>query len=105
MDGSCIAVDEREHRSPSIEYFRGTLIMITDREIIKMAKTTVTYWNPLSSENREHWQPIKGLEGIALVSYQLSVVSYQFFHCSLKRDSRTVQDRYRVYCSGSIVSE
>jgi hypothetical protein len=60
--------------------------MITDREIIKMAKTTVTYWNPLSSENRPHWQPVKGLEGIALVSYQLSVISYQFFptiHCSL----------------------
>ena len=30
-----------------------------------MAKTTITYWNPLSSENKHHWQPVKGLEGIA----------------------------------------
>lgn len=30
-----------------------------------MAKTTITYWNPLSSENKGKWEPIKGLEGIA----------------------------------------
>ncbi|XSG84630.1 MAG: cupin domain-containing protein [Methylohalobius sp. ZOD2] len=30
-----------------------------------MAKTTATYWNPLSSENRDKWQPIAGLEGMA----------------------------------------
>ena len=30
-----------------------------------MAKTTVTYWNPLSSENSNKWQPVKGLEGMA----------------------------------------
>lgn len=30
-----------------------------------MAKTTITYWNPLSSENQSKWQPIEGFEGIA----------------------------------------
>ena len=30
-----------------------------------MAKTTTTYWNPLSSENLGNWQAIDGLEGIA----------------------------------------
>lgn len=30
-----------------------------------MAKTTNTYWNPLLSKSKNHWQPIAGLEGIA----------------------------------------
>jgi hypothetical protein len=30
-----------------------------------MAKTTVTYWNPLSLENNGQWQSVAGLEGIA----------------------------------------
>ena len=30
-----------------------------------MAKTTITYWNPLSSANEGKWQDIEGLEGIA----------------------------------------
>ena len=30
-----------------------------------MSKTTVTYWNPLSPDNRGRWSPVKGLEGIA----------------------------------------
>jgi len=30
-----------------------------------MTKSTVTYWNPLSSTNNDKWQPIKGLEEIA----------------------------------------
>jgi hypothetical protein len=30
-----------------------------------MSKTTVTYWNPLSSENKNRWKPVNGLEGIA----------------------------------------
>ena len=30
-----------------------------------MAKTTITYWNPLSSRNQVKWQPVGGLEGIA----------------------------------------
>ena len=30
-----------------------------------MAKTTVTYWNPLRSENSDQWTPVKGLEGTA----------------------------------------
>ena len=30
-----------------------------------MAKTTHTYWNSLQSQNDKHWQPVKGLEGIA----------------------------------------
>ncbi|WP_019500283.1 cupin domain-containing protein [Pseudanabaena sp. PCC 6802] len=30
-----------------------------------MAKTTATYWNPLSPANRNKWHPIQGLEGIA----------------------------------------
>ncbi|HEY8158534.1 MAG TPA: cupin domain-containing protein [Methylobacter sp.] len=30
-----------------------------------MTKSTSTYWNTLSSENRERWTPIKGLEGVA----------------------------------------
>jgi hypothetical protein len=30
-----------------------------------MAKTTITYWNPLSPENQGTWQQIEGLEGIA----------------------------------------
>jgi hypothetical protein len=28
-----------------------------------MSKSTVTYWNPLSSGNRGQWTPVKGLEG------------------------------------------
>ena len=27
-----------------------------------MPKSTITYWNPLRLENREQWQPVKGLE-------------------------------------------
>ncbi len=30
-----------------------------------MAKTTTTYWNPLSVENSGRWEPIKGLESMA----------------------------------------
>jgi len=30
-----------------------------------MPKTTITYWNPLCAENKEEWQPVKGLEGMA----------------------------------------
>jgi hypothetical protein len=30
-----------------------------------MPKTTRTYWNPLSNEHRDDWQPIEGLEGMA----------------------------------------
>ncbi|OCQ95617.1 hypothetical protein BCD67_10360 [Oscillatoriales cyanobacterium USR001] len=30
-----------------------------------MPKSTITYWNPLSLENQEQWQPIAGLEQIA----------------------------------------
>lgn len=30
-----------------------------------MAKTTATYWNPLSFEAKNSWEAIKGLEGIA----------------------------------------
>ena len=30
-----------------------------------MAKTTVTYWNPLVAANADKWQAIEGLEGIA----------------------------------------
>ena len=30
-----------------------------------MAKTTITYWNPLSAANEGKWQEIEGLEGIA----------------------------------------
>ena len=30
-----------------------------------MAKTTVSYWNPLSAEHRQEWQPVRGLEGVA----------------------------------------
>lgn len=30
-----------------------------------MSKSTVTYWNPLQSENKGKWQAVKGLEGIA----------------------------------------
>ncbi len=30
-----------------------------------MAKTTITYWNPLCTENKGQWQSIKGLEGMA----------------------------------------
>ncbi|MGZ4982187.1 MAG: cupin domain-containing protein [Methylobacter sp.] len=29
-----------------------------------MTKSTSTYWNTLSSENRERWTPIGGLEGV-----------------------------------------
>lgn len=28
-----------------------------------MPKTTISYWNPLSSENNKQWQSIEGLEG------------------------------------------
>ncbi|MFA7347139.1 MAG: cupin domain-containing protein [Desulfurivibrionaceae bacterium] len=30
-----------------------------------MTKSTATYWNALSPENRERWTPIKGMEGMA----------------------------------------
>ena len=30
-----------------------------------MAKTTVTYWNPLTAGNANRWEPVTGLEGIA----------------------------------------
>ena len=30
-----------------------------------MAKTTITYWNPLHNDNAGAWQPVAGLEGIA----------------------------------------
>ena len=28
-----------------------------------MAKSTITYWNPLARENQGRWTPVKGLEG------------------------------------------
>ena len=30
-----------------------------------MAKSTASYWNPLTAENRRGWVPVEGLEGIA----------------------------------------
>jgi len=30
-----------------------------------MTKSTITYWNPLNTDNKDNWQPIDGLEGIA----------------------------------------
>lgn len=30
-----------------------------------MPKTTAVYWNPLSPINRDAWQPVIGLEGVA----------------------------------------
>lgn len=30
-----------------------------------MAKSTTPYWNPLSSEGRGRWVPVRGLEGMA----------------------------------------
>jgi hypothetical protein len=30
-----------------------------------MGKTTTQYWNPLSSEARSRWSPVKGLEEVA----------------------------------------
>jgi len=30
-----------------------------------MAKSTVSYWNPLTAANREKWVPIEGMQGIA----------------------------------------
>jgi hypothetical protein len=30
-----------------------------------VAKSTTTYWNPLSPENQDRWTPIQGLEGVA----------------------------------------
>ncbi len=30
-----------------------------------MAKTTISYWNPLRPENTGKWQPVDGLEGMA----------------------------------------
>lgn len=30
-----------------------------------MAKSTSTYWNPLSPDNSGKWQPVAGLEGMA----------------------------------------
>ncbi|HAO32622.1 MAG TPA: cupin domain-containing protein [Candidatus Competibacter sp.] len=30
-----------------------------------MAKSTITYWNPLASDSQERWTPIQGLEGMA----------------------------------------
>jgi len=29
-----------------------------------MAKSTITYWNPLDAESSQQWQSIEGLEGI-----------------------------------------
>jgi len=30
-----------------------------------MAKSTTSYWNPLSAGNRKKWAPIEGMQGIA----------------------------------------
>jgi len=30
-----------------------------------MAKTTTTYWNALTPDNLDKWQPVDGLEGMA----------------------------------------
>ena len=30
-----------------------------------MSKTTATYWNPLSPENRKEWRPVEGMESMA----------------------------------------
>jgi len=30
-----------------------------------MPKSTVTYWNPLLSENKDQWKPIEGMEEFA----------------------------------------
>lgn len=30
-----------------------------------MAKTTISYWNPLEFDSKSKWQPITGLEGLA----------------------------------------
>lgn len=30
-----------------------------------MAKSTITYWNPLNSNNQDKWHSIEGLEGMA----------------------------------------
>ncbi|MFQ5480038.1 MAG: hypothetical protein ACE5DW_02045 [Thermodesulfobacteriota bacterium] len=30
-----------------------------------MAKSTITYWNPLDLKNRGKWHPVNGLEGMA----------------------------------------
>lgn len=30
-----------------------------------MTKSTITYWNPLDSSNRNEWQPIEGMEDFA----------------------------------------
>lgn len=30
-----------------------------------MAKSTITYWNTLATENRGHWTPVAGLDGMA----------------------------------------
>lgn len=30
-----------------------------------MAKSTVTYWNPLTPEEQKRWTPVKGMEGMA----------------------------------------
>ena len=30
-----------------------------------MAKSVMTYWNPLAPENKGRWAPIRGLEGMA----------------------------------------
>jgi len=30
-----------------------------------MAKSTITYWNPLNADSQDKWQSIEGLEGIA----------------------------------------
>lgn len=35
-----------------------------EEKIPQMAKSTITYWNPLNTENKGEWQPIDGLEGI-----------------------------------------
>ena len=53
----------------------GTVGGVVDREQashpphvvagIGMSKSTTTYWNPLASDQRTRWTPIKGLEGMA----------------------------------------
>jgi len=30
-----------------------------------MPKSTITYWNPLSPEDKGQWSPVRGLEGLA----------------------------------------
>jgi hypothetical protein len=30
-----------------------------------MAKSTTVYWNPMNPDQRDRWQPVQGLEGMA----------------------------------------